>query len=43
MSISPPEIADHGHVIDNGLIRFSGTREELPQNEEVKKNLMVHT
>lgn len=30
------EISDRGYVIDKGLIRFSGTREELQENEEIK-------
>ncbi|MBN1958340.1 MAG: ABC transporter ATP-binding protein [Desulfuromonadales bacterium] len=30
------EIADRGYVIDKGLIRFSGSREELQQNDEIK-------
>ena len=34
------EIADRGYVIDKGLIRFSGTREELQQNEEIKKRYL---
>lgn len=34
------EIADRGYVIDKGLIRFSGTRQELQQNEEIKKRYL---
>lgn len=34
------EIADRGYVIDKGLIRFSGTGEELRCNEEVKKRYL---
>lgn len=34
------EIADRGYVIDKGLIRFSGSREELQQNEEIKKRYL---
>jgi len=34
------EIADRGYVIDKGLIRFSGTRQELQENEEVKKRYL---
>ncbi|WP_321367693.1 ABC transporter ATP-binding protein [uncultured Desulfuromusa sp.] len=30
------EISDRGYVIDKGLIRFSGTRAELQENEEIK-------
>ncbi len=30
------EIADRGYVIDKGRIRFSGSREELQQNDEIK-------
>lgn len=30
------EIADRGYIIDKGVIPFSGTREELQQNEEIK-------
>lgn len=34
------DIADRGYVIDKGLIRFSGTREELQENEEIKKRYL---
>jgi len=34
------EISDRGYVIDKGLIRFSGTRNELQQNEEIKKRYL---
>ncbi|RLB75036.1 MAG: ABC transporter ATP-binding protein [Deltaproteobacteria bacterium] len=34
------EIADRGYVIDKGLIKFSGTRKELQQNEEIKKRYL---
>lgn len=34
------EIADRGYIIDKGVIPFSGTREELQQNEEVKKRYL---
>jgi len=34
------EIADRGYVIDKGLIKFSGTKEELQQNEEIKKRYL---
>ena len=34
------EIADRGYVIDKGLIRFSGTRQELQENEEIKKRYL---
>ncbi len=33
-------IADRGYIIDKGVIPFSGTREELQQNEEVKKRYL---
>lgn len=34
------EISDRGYVIDKGLIRFSGSREELQQNDEIKKRYL---
>ncbi len=34
------EIADRGYIIDKGVIPFSGTREELKQDEEVKKRYL---
>lgn len=34
------EIADRGYVIDKGVIPFSGTREQLQQNEEVQKRYL---
>jgi branched-chain amino acid transport system ATP-binding protein len=34
------DIADRGYVIDKGLIRFSGTRQELQDNEEIKKRYL---
>ncbi|MFW2368886.1 MAG: ABC transporter ATP-binding protein [Desulforhopalus sp.] len=34
------EISDRGYVIDKGLIRFSGTREELENNDEIKKRYL---
>jgi len=34
------EISDRGYVIDKGLIRFSGTRRELQENEEIKKRYL---
>ena len=34
------EVSDRGYVIDKGLIRFSGTRQELQQNEEIKKRYL---
>lgn len=34
------EIADRGYVIDKGLIRFSGTKQELQENEEIKKRYL---
>jgi branched-chain amino acid transport system ATP-binding protein len=30
------EVSDRGYVIDKGLIRFSGSRQELLDNEEIK-------
>jgi branched-chain amino acid transport system ATP-binding protein len=34
------DTSDRGYVIDKGLIRFSGTRNELQQNEEIKKRYL---
>ncbi len=34
------EVSDRGYVIDKGVIRFSGTREELQQNDEIKKRYL---
>jgi len=34
------EIADRGYVIDKGLIRFSGSRQTLQENEEIKKRYL---
>jgi branched-chain amino acid transport system ATP-binding protein len=34
------EIADRGYVIDKGLIRFSGTVQQLRDNEEIKKRYL---
>ena len=34
------EVSDRGYVIDKGLIRFSGTRQELQQNDEIKKRYL---
>ena len=34
------EVSDRGYVIDKGLIRFSGTRQDLQQNEEIKKRYL---
>lgn len=34
------EISDRGYVIDKGLIRFSGTRQELQDNKEIKKRYL---
>ncbi|RLB71364.1 MAG: ABC transporter ATP-binding protein [Deltaproteobacteria bacterium] len=34
------EVSDRGYVIDKGLIRFSGTRQQLQQNEEIKKRYL---
>ncbi|MCF6265901.1 MAG: ABC transporter ATP-binding protein [Desulfuromusa sp.] len=34
------EVSDRGYVIDKGVIRFSGTKEELQQNDEIKKRYL---
>ena len=34
------EIADRGYVIDKGLIRFSGSKQELEENEEIKQRYL---
>ncbi|MBW6510286.1 MAG: ABC transporter ATP-binding protein [Desulfuromonadales bacterium] len=34
------EISDRGYVIDKGVIRFSGTNEQLKDNEEIKKRYL---
>ncbi|MBE0596269.1 MAG: ABC transporter ATP-binding protein [Desulfuromonadales bacterium] len=34
------EIADRGYVIDKGLIRFSGTAQQLRDNDEIKKRYL---
>lgn len=34
------EVSDRGYVIDKGLIRFSGSRQELLENEEIKKRYL---
>lgn len=34
------DISDRGYVIDKGLIRFSGTKQELQENEEIKKRYL---
>ena len=34
------EIADRGYVIDKGLIRFSGSRDELARNDEIKQRYL---
>ncbi|RLC21625.1 MAG: ABC transporter ATP-binding protein [Deltaproteobacteria bacterium] len=34
------EISDRGYIIDKGLIRFSGTRQELQENKENKKRYL---
>jgi branched-chain amino acid transport system ATP-binding protein len=33
-------LSDRGYVIDNGAIRYHGTREELRQNEEVRNKYL---
>ena len=35
------EVADHGYVIDKGLICFSGTKQELQNNEEIKTRYLA--
>lgn len=34
------EISDRGYVIDKGIIRFSGTNQQLQDNEEIKKRYL---
>jgi len=34
------EISDRGYVIDKGMIRFSGSSEELQQNDEIKRRYL---
>ncbi len=34
------EVSDRGYVIDKGVIRFSGTSQELQQNDEIKKRYL---
>lgn len=34
------EIADRGYVIEKGLIKFSGTADELQRDEEIKKRYL---
>ncbi|MDQ1336813.1 MAG: branched-chain amino acid transport system ATP-binding protein [Thermodesulfobacteriota bacterium] len=34
-------LSDRGYVIDNGVIRYHGTIDDLRENEEVKKYLLV--
>jgi len=34
------DISDRGYVIDKGLIRFSGSKEELKKNDEIKKRYL---
>jgi len=34
------DIADRGYVIDKGLIRFSGSKQELQQNDEIRKRYL---
>ena len=34
------DVSDRGYVIDKGLIRFSGTKQELQDNEEIKKRYL---
>jgi len=33
-------LADRGYVIDNGAIRFHGTRRDLAENEEVRRKYL---
>jgi len=33
-------ISDRGHIIDNGVIRYQGTREDLNQNEEIRQKYL---
>lgn len=35
------EIADRGYVIDKGTIRFSGTSQQLQDNEDIKKRYLA--
>ena len=34
------EISDRGYVIDKGVIRFSGSKQELQENDEIKKRYL---
>lgn len=34
------DVSDRGYVIDKGIIRFSGTKQELQQNETIKKRYL---
>lgn len=33
-------LADRGYVIDNGAIRYHGTRRDLAENEEVRRKYL---
>ena len=33
-------LSDRGYVIDNGVIRYHGTREDLQNNEEVRRKYL---
>ena len=33
-------LADRGYVIDNGSIRYHGTRRDLAENEEVRRKYL---
>ena len=34
-------LADRGYIIDNGVIRYSGSIEELKANEEVRRKYLM--
>jgi len=34
-------LSDEGYVIDNGVIRYHGTIEDLRENEEVRKKYLL--
>jgi branched-chain amino acid transport system ATP-binding protein len=35
------KLSDQGYVIDNGVIRYHGTIEDLRDNEEVRKKYLL--
>jgi len=35
------QLADRGYVIDNGAIRYYGTRRDLAENEEVRRKYLT--